>query len=271
MHETIFEVLIWTILGSLATFLAFIFFIHYILRLFNKKSIEFNTQLKLKNLEKEKELLKTRIDVQEETIQKISKELHDNIIQILTLSKLNLSNLTADSPISTKIEITRDLIGKAVNEIANISRSLSSEAIFDLGLLRSLELEKERLFIISNIQVDVNAIFDQSLSNAEEQLILYRIIQESIRNSIIHGKATSIRIDLSNPAGQLELVIADNGIGFNPDSVFSTRSNKHQGLKNIIKRATIINASCSIESEPGSGVTIKIKRPVKVTDYSTSQ
>ncbi|WP_290791094.1 sensor histidine kinase [Flavihumibacter sp. UBA7668] len=260
MHDKTTEILLWTITGSLATIISFIIFLNHIITLYNKKNIEFNRQLQFRNLEKEKEILKTRIDVQEETIQKISKELHDNITQLLSLSKLNLNNLQLDISVLNKINISKELITKAISELANISRTLSSETLTDFGLLRTLEVESERVFEINNTKINVVSQFEPTHINGEEQLILYRIFQESIRNSIIHGKATQIDINLFTSTTNLTFEITDNGSGFNVEETNKETKNKHHGLKNIIKRANLLNAECKIISSQGTGTKVIISR-----------
>lgn len=258
--QTTTEVLIWTILGSLLTLVAFILFINHVLTLFNKKSIEFDSQLRFTELEKEKEILKTQINVKEETIQKISKELHDNIIQLLTLSKLNLNNTQIDDTLSKKFDVSKELITKAIGELTNLSRSLSSESIMEIGLLRTLELEKERVFQINGTHIKLDTDFDTSTSTPEEQLILYRIFQESLRNSITHGKSSEINITLSNNNNQLIFEISDNGIGFDTHKIKNDNNRIHQGISNIKNRVLLINATCKIISNKENGTKILIKR-----------
>lgn len=261
MQDTALDILIWTIVGSLATIFVFIIFISYILNLYNRKTIEFSTQLQLRNLEKERELLKTRIDVQEETIQKISKELHDNVIQLLTLAKLNLNKLGNHH--DSNMGVTKELLANAIGELSNISRSLSSEAIIDLGLLKTLEYEKDRVFQASGVNINIFADFNQSKLNPEEQLILYRITQESIRNAITHGKATLIEIRIENVNSPLQYEINDNGCGFDMALIQLKESNKHQGLRNIIKRALLLGATCNIDSVIGKGTKITIQKKLE--------
>jgi len=263
MQDKISEVLFWTILSSLLTILPFILFINYIITLYNKKNIEFNTQLQLRNLEKEKALLKTRIDVQEETIQKISKELHDNVNQILTLAKLNLNDINNDFK-SEKINVSKDLITNAINELSNLSNSLSSQQIKDLGLIRSLEIECERIMKIKNIKLLLECNILINKIDTEDQIILYRIFQEGTRNSIIHGQASSINIKLlQNDHFEFVFEISDNGVGFNlhdPEFVEKYKIGSNQGLKNIQRRASILNADFTIESNINVGTKISIRK-----------
>lgn len=260
MQGEISKVLMWTIISLLFTILPFILFINYIIRLFNKKNIEFNTQLQLRNLEKEKELLKTRIDVQEETIQKISKELHDNVNQVLTLAKLNLNNIKND-----KVNISKDLITNAIDELSSLSNSLSSQTVKDLGLIRSIEIDCDRIMKIKNIKFLIESNNPIKKISTDDQIILYRIFQESTRNAIIHGQSTLINIKFEQTTVfEFLFEISDNGSGFklnNDTNIESERSSNHQGLKNMQRRSTMLNADFLIESKVDVGTKIIIRKP----------
>ncbi len=261
------EIIKWTLIGANATIIIFLIFIRHVLNLYNKKNNEFETELHLKALEKERSILSTRIEVHEETIQKISKELHDNVNQLLTLAKLNLNNIGKSSveSINSKIEITKELITKTINELTNMSSSLSSQSIQDVGLLRTLEIESDRIMKINNTKIIIEYDLMSNSLNNEEQLILYRIFQESTRNSIIHGNARNILVTLSEDNNHyFNFTIKDDGSGFDSNKKSHENSSRiHHGLKNMVKRALIINAECKVESKINEGTTIKIIKPKK--------
>lgn len=253
------DIIAWTIIGSLATIIIFLFFIKYIISLYSKKHNEFETAIYLKNLEKERSILSTRIEVQEETIQKISKELHDNINQLLTLAKLTLNNIREDNQYE-KIDLSKELITNAINEITNMSNSLSSQSIHDLGILRTIELESDRIMKINDTKITIHSEFDPSNLVEEEQLILYRIFQESIRNALTHGNAKNINIAFSRHFDTgYKFEITDDGSGFESSALQDLEEEiGHQGLKNIKKRAAIINAEFEILSEIGKGSILRV-------------
>ncbi len=264
MQENISEILIWTIFGSLITLLIFIFFLNYIIILYNKKNIEFNTQLQLRNLEKEKEILKTRIDVQEETIQKISKELHDNVNQILTLAKLNLNNISESIENRERLIISKELITNAINELSNLSNSLSSQMVKDMGLLKTIEIESTRIMTINKTKISLEYTLNNYEINKDDELILYRIFQEATRNAIVHGDANNIVIKLyQSPSYDFIFEIHDDGRGFNTNEINATsQSNKinSQGLKNMQRRASILNGEFILESSLNYGTKVAIKK-----------
>ena len=271
MQENISVVLIWTIIGSLATIIFFIFFINYIIILYNKKNIEFNTLIQLRNLEKEKELLKTRVEVQEETIQKISKELHDNVNQILTLAKLNLNNISAQIIDNTKLILSRDLITNAINELSNLSNSLSSQMVKDIGLVRTIEIESARIMTINKTRIILENSLQISNISEDDQLTLYRIFQEATRNAILHGNAKNIIITLYKSADyDFIFEIQDDGNGFetneNKIDIESKKTNS-QGLNNMRRRTSMINGEFHLQSTINHGTKITIKKQHSINDF----
>lgn len=263
------EIIKWTIGGSLTTIVIFLFFLRHVLNLYTKKYNEFETMLNLKNLEKEKSILKTRIDVQEETIQKVSKELHDNVNQLLTLAKLNLNNTNLKELDSEKIKISKELITDAINELTNMSSSLSSNSIQDIGLIRTLENESDRIMKINNTKITLDLNLDSIKIDSDDQLVLYRIFQEATRNAIIHGNAKQIDLSLNEDETYLfNFIIKDNGVGFNQFDNKHFDSRNHQGIKNMIKRANTIKAECMIESSINLGTTIRIFKQKEYANQS---
>lgn len=271
MQENISVVLIWTIIGSLATIIFFIFFINYIIILYNKKNIEFNTLIQLRNLEKEKELLKTRVEVQEETIQKISKELHDNVNQILTLAKLNLNNISAQIIDNTKLILSRDLITNAINELSNLSNSLSSQMVKDIGLVRTIEIESARIMTINKTRIILENSLQISNISEEDQLTLYRIFQEATRNAILHGNAKNIIITLYKSADyDFIFEIQDDGNGFETNenkSDLESKKTNSQGLNNMRRRTSMINGEFHLQSTINHGTKITIKKQHSIDDF----
>src|ERR1700748_2596193 len=94
----------------------------------------------------QKELLKTQIEVQEQTLTNVSREIHDNITQVLSFVKLNLGMIDgADQKTQEKIIENRELVAQTINDLRNLSKSMSFEHIAQLGLVRTLEKEVERI------------------------------------------------------------------------------------------------------------------------------
>lgn len=267
MPETATYILLWSVGGSLITLMTFLAFINYILKLYNKKEIEHNTILNIQNIEKEKEILNNRIEVQEETIQKISREIHDNVNQLLTLTKLNISTLKKSSAaeFESKINLTNELLTDAINELSNLSRSLSAGLINEFGLIKSLESEIIRITQIDNIKINLTVSDRQRAVSPELCLPIYRIFQEATRNSIIHGNASIILVNLEINDSSILLQIEDDGNGFDINYC-SSQEKRGQGITNMQKRATLLNGTLEISSIIHTGTKIRVTIPQTVSE-----
>ncbi len=225
------------------------------------------TDLKMKEqklinqeIQKQKAISQAIIDTQEKERTEIGKELHDNVNQILTTTKLYL-DMAASDPVkqSEFIKKSSANILYVMNEISKLSRSILLPSLGDIGLLDSITDLTESIKLTQELQVDFTADPDIELILSDNQkLILYRIIQEATNNIIKFARAKSILIHLSICKNEIELVISDDGIGFNPAEII-----KGSGLKNIQNRVYLFNGTFEISSSPGKGCELLIIIPLQ--------
>ena len=218
-----------------------------------------NSSRKKKN---DHHLLQSQIEIQEQTFHKISTEIHDNISLTLSLSKIYLHDLDFNDPadLSDKINLSASLIKKAIDDLNNLSKSLNRDTVEKFGLIRSVEelvndISKAELF---NIKFKLKGIPRSADVNTE--LVLFRIIQESLNNIIRHANATHVSLTTEFEKTNLTIRIRDNGSGFCTEDVQFTSNGS--GLSNMKKRALVINARLQIESKPQNGTTVKIILPL---------
>ena len=211
----------------------------------------------------QKELLKTQLETQEETFQHISLELHDNVGHFLSLAKLYLTTLKVPMPtdVMEKMDATALLISYSLDEIRNISKTLNTENIKSIGLIKTVEQQVEQLKKLG--QFSINFALSGKICYLEDQkeLYLFRILQESLNNIVRHSKADMVQVKLHYDEQKLILSIYDNGVGFDVDHLLQNEKYNASGLKNIIKRSSLLNATHEILSTPGEGTTIKIITP----------
>lgn len=200
----------------------------------------------------EQTLLQSKLEIQEQTFADISREIHDNIGQVLSLARINLNTLNAPVD-NSKINLVDELMEKAITDLRNLSHSLDADLIRKKGwleptqkLLRDLEKSGKyvaRLFISEN----------PPALGSDKPIILFRMIQEVINNIIRHAGANAIEMNVTNGKERMEITIRDNGKGFNKEKISAGA-----GLRNLENRARMIAADLMIESEPGHGTTITI-------------
>ena len=218
-----------------------------------KKHIEEKRQLKTAF---DQELLKAQIEIQEQTLTYISREIHDNINQVLSFVKLNLSvnNSTTESQKQVKIDESRNLVAQVINDLRDLSKSLSFEHISQLGLLKTVEIEVDRIHKSGIISIGLKVEGQPHELGAQLELMLFRIFQEAVNNALKHGGAKQISIRLQYRDDFFRLTIEDDGTGFDVNSLETGGS----GLRNMQNRVTLIGAAMEIDSVPGKGCRINI-------------
>lgn len=208
-----------------------------------------------KDIDFQKTLNTTIIETQEQVLNNISQDLHDDAGQQLTYINFQIENLKLDSPLLKEtLEPLSQSVGNLSKSIRSISHSLNNQFITKQNLLKVIETEVERLQ--KNPSIAFNYIKKDKIEKAfttNEKIVIYRIFQEIINNAFKHSKASVITIKIKDDNG-FKMTISDNGKGFDYDAVKDTTTSL--GLKNIIARASIINYSIEVKSAPEKGTTI---------------
>ncbi|MEO6070992.1 MAG: PAS domain S-box protein [Chitinophagaceae bacterium] len=220
-------------------------------------------QLLQKELEKQKVISKATIETQEQERGEIGKELHDNVNQVLTTTKLYLE-LSQSNP-----ELKDDLIAKSaknvmfvIDEIRQLSRSLMNPSIGDLGLVDTIKDLIENINITRKIHIIMDHSEDVEMGLSDNiKLMIFRIIQEALNNAVKHAKATTVLLTLRNLKGHIQLNIFDDGIGFESQLI-----KKGAGLRNIQNRVYLANGALTINSAPGKGCKLIIDIPLRGTN-----
>jgi len=216
---------------------------------------------KFMKAEFENSLLQTQIEIQEQTLRTISQEIHDNVGQVLSLAKLNLNTLDIEEGVNKeqKIESSIQLVGKAINDLRDLSRSLNGDKIADLGLQDAIDKE---LKIIQNTGQFMTHSFicgEPYQLLPQNEMVLFRIVQESLNNIVKHSKAKNIRIEMLYEKASFKMIVNDDGEGFDASLLEATETGI--GLTNMKNRASLIGALFSIQSSPGEGSSVFIQLP----------
>ena len=207
--------------------------------------------------------METKLKTSENTFQNISREIHDNIGQKLTLAKLHLNAiLFSNHEISDSVQDVVGLISESLNDLRDISRSLSSEVIMNSGLIKALEHEVSLISKTSHFQIALQILGDPEYLNAEKELVIFRIIQEALTNVIKHADASSVIIELSYGNTSLTVTMQDDGKGF--DAEHAEQSN---GLNNMKNRTDFLQGNFYIDSKPGQGTKITIDIPYQIKSH----
>ncbi|MBT7260449.1 MAG: HAMP domain-containing protein [Desulfobacula sp.] len=208
------------------------------------------------------------ISAQEDERKRLSVELHDEVGQSLAVLKLKVIFLeegleTGDAKAKKECEDMTVYIDQVIENVRRLSRDLVPSSIEDLGLAASLMWLADTIKKFYIIEADINlASMDDHLS-LENQILIYRIFQEAISNTVKHSSATKIIMNGHHREKQLIFSIQDNGKGFDMEQIDSNKvENKGLGLPTMQERARMLGADFTIKSRMDSGTLLQFSVPI---------
>lgn len=258
------EILTFTIITS--TFLLLVFGIIIVRYIFLYQKKRYKHQKEVLELREgfTQTLLQSKIEIQEQTLNHISKELHANFSQLVSLININLSELLPNSPEEIKDNIleTKALSKQLLSDLKSLSVSLNTEHIRNIGLLKALENELARLRKAKKYDIEFLKNGAEYRIRPDREIIVFRLCQEALNNTLKYAKATAIHIRFDFEERFLTLEIIDNGMGFDVESVIlQSGENQSTGILNMQKRAKLIEGILQINSTIGEGTCVKITIP----------
>ncbi|HEX9006346.1 MAG TPA: PAS domain S-box protein, partial [Bacteroidota bacterium] len=207
---------------------------------------------------------------QEEERQRISRELHDDICQRLSGMKLNMEVFedevrNTDRKIYRALRSFRKQFEQTITEVRRMSSNLRPTVLDDFGLTIAINLLTREFEKAQKIKVKVET-GDPSLRHLDPQveIALYRIAQESMANIAKHSGASQVTLSLRQHEHEVELIVADNGKGFEDVDALQARKEGHGlGLISMRERAELLGGTCVIESAKDRGTTIHVTIPLE--------
>lgn len=244
-----FKIALGILLSIALTCIIFLFCLALV-KLYIKKIKQHNQ----KELLFQKELNTAIIETQEQVLNNISQELHDDAGQQLTYINFQIENIKLDKPeLNAQLEPLSQSLGNLSQSIRTISHSLNNQLLMQEDIIKAITTEVERLQknpkINFQLQVDEPV---QKMFTTNEKIVIYRIFQEIINNALKHAKATEIIISIT-ASDLFRMTIQDNGKGFDNAQLSNTQS---LGLFNMKNRSSILDYDLKIESTLGEGTQI---------------
>ncbi|HVV04057.1 MAG TPA: ATP-binding protein [Puia sp.] len=259
------EIIIALIAGTSTLLLLGVLMISFLIlyRSRHRKLIREREQLKLSY---ERELLKSQLEIQEQTFRHISQEIHDNIGQMLSLARLNISTMDPTQPtgMEQKISDSKKLVSQAIYDLRNLSHGLNTDYVADMGLARAIEHELEMIRKSSEQETVFQTEGDVYRLDKQREVIIYRIVQETLNNILKHAASRKIIIHLHYRPEEITLTITDNGKGFDLTPLDLDKS-FGLGIKNMHNRARLMGARFQISSTLGEGTSVLVNVPVANT------
>ncbi len=209
----------------------------------------------------------------EEERKKISRELHDEIGQILTGVNIRLTALKNEATGSTqslkkKITTTQQLVEKSMKTIHRFARELRPAVLDDMGLIPALHSHIKDFTKQTQIPIRFKVFTFAKIKelNNVQRTAFYRVAQEALSNIAKHAEADFVNVSLQRHDGVIRMEIKDNGKSFSIERMLHTRKRKRLGLLGMRERMEMIHGKFTIESKPGKGTTVCAQAPIKISN-----
>jgi len=225
-----------------------------------KKIIRTNNNIARLKIENEKEVLKIKLEIQEQTAHNIAREIHDSVGHALTLAKLHLNTLPVipESVQNSKIHQSIDLLTHSIHQLSDISKNLNADALLQQGLLHAVEEEIARIRLLGKFDIYFEVNGFMTYLSPKKEVIIFRIIQEGFQNILKHAEASRSQLLIHFHPASIQISVSDNGRGFDTSHPVQSRST---GLKNMESRIRFLKGKSEIHSEPGKGTRIQFTIP----------
>lgn len=207
------------------------------------------------------------INAQEEERRTIARELHDEVGQVLTAIKVELSiaqrqiedqGLPAES-----LAEAQAIADGGLRTVRDITELLHPAALDDLGLAAAIDASLRGLARRHDIKVEFSQLDMAERLAPMTEVAAYRIVQEAITNVARHSRAAHCSVKLVRLASKLMVEVEDDGTGFDPNTI---RGNGGFGLVGIRERAAHLGGSVHIVSARGQGTRVSVELPVENAD-----
>lgn len=233
------------------------------------KETNFNLQAEInerQRIEGERIHLQRRlVAAQELERQRISRDIHDQCGQLLIALRLKVSKLKEDysdqKALQEQARSIEAIIGQLDSDVDSFARELRTSVLDDLGLQAALANYTGSWSQHTGIPIELhtNEANEERL-DSEIETTIYRITQEALNNTAKYAKATQVSILLECRNDSVSLIVEDNGIGFDPETI-SSKGDRGLGIAGMKERATIMGGTFQIESTAGQGTTIIVRIP----------
>ncbi|HLY61839.1 MAG TPA: sensor histidine kinase [Terriglobia bacterium] len=207
------------------------------------------------------------INLQEETLRNVARDLHDEFGQILTAIGMMLGRLdkkvgATDAQLLADLHDVKHTVEETLQSIRDRSQMFRPAILDDFGLDQSLEWLAAQFSRQTGIDVHFEGKIAHGFFPREDAIHLYRIVQESLSNVARHSKARSAWVTMNGSDGELNLEIRDDGIGFAVGPEITRSAGDGIGLMGMQERAQHLNGTLTIRSVPGTGTVINVRVPL---------
>ncbi|MRI00692.1 hypothetical protein GH721_09160 [Kriegella sp. EG-1] len=252
------------LLGALASILALLLFIGFYgynskLRKARKKEIQQEAEVALLKQEQQNKVFSAMIEGQEKERKRLAIDLHDGLGGRLSGISLNLSKLNKDEPKEyPKVQLQKVMkdLDDSLTELRSIARNMMPETLVKFGLQAALK-DYCSSMTGSDTKVTLQFYGTEKDINLNQQVTMYRVIQELINNAIKHAKADEVLVQYMRDKNKVDITVEDNGIGFNKEELVSKEGG--MGIDNLRTRVAYLKGDLEFHSEENEGTTVNVQ------------
>ena len=213
-----------------------------------------------------RKLSQMRADLQEESMRRLSRELHDGVAQVLTVVNMDLGMIERTphldpGALRARLREAREQLTSLLQDVRTMSQVLRP-SMLDFGLVPTLRWYVERFTERTQVEVDVRTPPEETRLPAEIELMLYRVAQEALTNVAKHASARRVEVELEVSATEVVLMVADDGVGFEVGRFRRRQVLAGVGLLGMRERVAYYHGTLDIRSGPHAGVRITIRIPL---------
>ena len=230
---------------------------------YQKRLIQHQLKLQKVQADYQRELLKANIHAQEKERKRIAQDLHDEVGAMLSAIKLSVNQIQrnradVDQFESTSKE-TKSMIDETIENVRRISKDLLPVTLENFGFIHALQELSDKLNSSTPLLTSFECEGDLLPLEQNDQLAIYRVVQELCNNIIKHAQATKIDMKLSLSSQGLRLQVIDDGIGFSVDDLSKVNGATGIGLKSIESRVNMLGGHIEYQGTPEKGTTVNIE------------
>jgi signal transduction histidine kinase len=212
------------------------------------------------------EMLVQILSAQEAERRRIARDLHDEVGQTLTSLLIGFRTITdaesLDAARARSLEL-RETTSTLLDDIKRLARGLRPSVLDDLGLVPALERLTLDISRVHDVEVSLETA-GLSAARLPElvEVTVYRIVQESLNNTVKHAQARTAQVNVTRTGDELVVTIQDDGCGFEAQSAQKLMADGHLGLAGMRERAALLGGSLLIESKPDAGTLVRARLPI---------
>ena len=206
------------------------------------------------------------LQAQEEERLRISRDLHDEIVQTLVGINVQLAALTQEAAggpegLQRKIARAQHTVAESVEKVHQFARKLRPALLDDLGLIPALHALMKTFTKRTGIRASLTAVAAAGRLDTAKRTVLFRVAQEALTNVARHAQASQVEVIIQKLPQGFCMRIKDDGKSFQADRVLHGKGRKHLGLLGMRERLEMVGGSFDVESAPGKGTTIIAQIP----------